>query len=121
MKVLHILLICLLVSLYKAANDEVFCGSGDDPAQASDCHKRKLTTDYAKCCYEYNKYYTNGKMTDTKKCVPFKQNEMDNFVSIYKSMKGNINENGGSIDKLEWNCSSNYLYISLLSLMIFLL
>ena len=31
-------------------------------------------------------------------------------------MKGDITSNGGSVDTLEWNCSSNYIYIIILKI-----
>ena len=60
-------------------------------------------------------------MYEGKECMPMEQKTYDNFLDIYKSLKGSISASGGSYEKLEWDCSSNYLYISLLSLIILLL
>lgn len=122
MKALNVLLIVLLLSLYNALQEEYSCEDFlHKPTQASDCHGRKKDDGYIKCCYQYNKYYSGGSLKEEKKCVQYNQTQMDGFVATYKSMKGNIESNGGSYEKLDWNCSSNYIYISLLSLMIFLL
>ena len=124
MKALHALLIVLLISLYNAVVNEPCDPDGKTttaPNELKDCKDRTLPTGYARCCYHYEKYFSGGKFTDRKYCRAFKQTEFEKFVSIYKSRKGDITSNGGSIDTLEWNCSSNYIYISLLSLMIFLL
>ena len=60
-------------------------------------------------------------MEDKKTCELMTKEQFEKFVPIYKSKKSGITSNGGSVDTLEWNCSSNYLYISLLSLIILLL
>ena len=121
MKVFHIFLIILSASLYNAA-DEISCGSKEPKAtKASDCHSRKVSKEGNKCCYVNYKYYQNGDVEEGQICKEEKKVNVDNFIPAYKSKKGNIIAAGGSIDKFDVDCSSNYLYISLLSLMILLL
>ena len=114
MKTLYALLIILLVSLCKS---EACQGDAKD---AADCHGRDKG-EGEKCCYHNEKYYLSGIMHEEKTCNLMKKDEFEKFVSIYKSKKSGITSNGGSIDTLEWNCSSNYIYISILSLIILLL
>ncbi len=119
MKALHVLLIILLAYLYNAAES---CSTiGTEATQASDCKDRTLPNGYAKCCFSNVKYYLSGNMLEGKICIAKTQKFYDNFVPIFKSAKKNIEVNGGSIDVYEMDCSTNYLYISLLSLIIFLL
>ena len=121
MKVFHIFLIILSASLYNAA-DEISCGSNEPKAtKASDCHSRKVSKEGAKCCYHNYKYYLDGDLKEEQICQEEKKGNVENFVPVYKSKKGYIIAKGGSIDKYDMDCSSNYLYISLLSLMILLL
>ena len=53
--------------------------------------------------------------------MPVTQKEFDNFLPLYKSLKNYIVMQGGDYEKYDVDCASNYLYISLLSLIIFLL
>ena len=119
MKVFHIFLIILSASLYKAA-DEIYCSSSE-PTKASDCHSRKVSKTDAKCCYVNYKYYQDGDLNEGQICKEEKKENVDNFVPVFKSKKGAIIAKGGSIDKFDVDCSSKYLFISLLSLMILLL
>ena len=116
MKAIYALLTILLVSLYYCAEQ---CGS-TKPTKASDCHGLAVTDD-DKCCYHNYKYFQGGEMQNGTLCKERTKLDFDNMGKIIKSAKGNIETNGGRIDTYEYNCSSQYLYISLLSLMIFLL
>ena len=118
MNVLYALLIILLISLCETAEP---CTDGVDAADAASCHNRDKPEEGGRCCYHNEQYYSSGTMHVEKKCHPMKKNDFEKFVSIYKSKKNGITALGGSIDTLEWNCSSNYLYISLLSLMVLIL
>ena len=120
MKVFHIFLIILSASLYKAA-EEISCQDKAPVTKASECHSRKVSETDAKCCYVNYKYYQNGDVEEGQICKEEKKLNVDNFIPAYKSKKGSIIAAGGSIDKFDVDCSSNYLYISLLSLMILLL
>ncbi len=121
MKTLYVLLILLLASLSKAGDEKVTCGNEDVVRQASDCHSNQKSKEDSKCCYIDYKYYQDGNLEEKKFCQEYKKEKVDNFIPVYKSLKGAITSKGGSIDRYEVNCSSNYLYISLLSIMILLL
>ncbi len=117
MKGLYVLLALLLFSLHEANTP---CESDPKPEKNDQCKDREKGAD-ERCCYKYEKYYEGGTMKEHKFCQIFKKDEFDNFPKIYKSRKNGITSNGGSVDTLEWYCSSNYLFISLLSLMVLLL
>ena len=119
MKVFHIFLIILSASLYNAADEN--CFNEPEVTKASECHSRKVSKEGAKCCYFNYKYYENGELNEGQTCKEEKKENVENFGRVYKSMKEAIIALGGSIDKFDMDCSSNYLYISLLSLMILLL
>ena len=117
MNFLHYFLIILLVSLYKAEN----CTSIAIPTQPSDCHKREKNFGDVRCCYTFEKYTFMGTYVDRKSCSSLDQEEFDNVKLLIKSLKQGVEKMGGKFENYEIDCSSNYLYISLLSLMIFLL
>ena len=130
MKVIYCLLIIILASLYKAVDDErpKYCSDwrGENaPNETSQCFNlwinESRTKEYIKCCYETRRYYFQGEYNNMTRCVPLTKEEYDTLplrvksgINYYKSM-------GGIPDRYEFNCSSNYLYLSLLSLIIFLL
>ena len=120
MKLLHALLIILLAYLYNADP----CTDKEDPTKAGDCTGLEVDKEkgYIKCCYYNKRYFVSGKLAEnTTKCVHKKQVAYDDLYKEEKSLKGAIKASGGVIDSLIVDCSSNYLYISLLSLIIFLI
>ena len=119
MKILHFLLIILLVSISSALK----CNSTDvEPEQAKECNIRDKSIDnMERCCYVYQKYFLMGGLEKGKFCTPLTKIEFENIKDVIKSYKDAIEKLGGIIDTFEIDCSSNYIYISLLSLMIFLL
>ena len=130
MKLLYFLFIIILASIY-AADDErpKYCSdwSGKDaPSQPSDCYnlwinESSIKNYYFRCCYENRKYYFGGEYENKTRCRPITKEYYDTIVSREKSGLNYYKTLGGVIDNYEFNCSSNYLYISLLSLIIFLL
>ena len=117
MKTIHALLIVLLASLYNAAQN---C-TDIDADKPSFCHGLTLTTGQYRCCYIYAKAVLFGIESVSKKCTPVTKAEFDNIKQYEKASKEMIEKMGGKVLSLDINCFSNYLYISLLSLMIFLL
>ena len=119
MKVIYCLLIIILASLYKALEYEIpkYCSKwkGDyAPKEPSNCSNlwinETTTPDY---------YY--GEDNNITRCTPVTREKYDTLIQREKSEIDYLKTNGAVIDKLEFNCSSNYLYLSLLSLIIFLL
>ena len=131
MKVIYCLLIIILASLYKALEYEIpkYCSDwkGDyapkEPSNCSNLWINETTTPdyYYKCCYENRQYYLNGQYNNITRCTPVTREKYDTLIQREKSEIDYLKTNGAVIDKLEFNCSSNYLYLSLLSLIIFLL
>ena len=120
MKILHALLIILLVSLYNADK----CTEKDAPTKASDCSGLEVdkAQGYVKCCYEKKRYFQQGILKEVDAhCIHKTQVEYDDIFKQEKSLKGSINAMGGVIDSLILDCASTYLYISLISLISFLI
>ena len=117
MKSLYALLIILLLSLYKAET----CLATTKPSKASECNSRTLETNQYKCCYLYVKATFMSVTSEDMKCLPVTQAEYDNIKEVINKTKEISEKTGVKIDKINIDCSSSYLYISLLALIIFLL
>ena len=115
MKVIHSLIIILLVSLYKAQN----CTSVS-PTQVSDCTNLKADPGEFKCCYRFEKFIFMDNYVDKKSCTSLSKEEFDKVDLLIKSAKQYIEKTGGKFENYNIDCSSNYLYISLILLIIFL-
>jgi len=127
MKVLQVLLIILLVSLYTSQYEPIkYCEAGYDSNNASFCLNLNLTRYYVskpyfKCCYIVQQYYVEGRFKNTTKCQGIFEEEYKTINKLEKSLKQYINSLGGIIERIEYNCYSEYLHLSLLSIMLFLL
>ncbi len=117
MKALYALLIILLLSLYKAET----CTASTKPSKASECNSRTLETNQYRCCYLYMKATVMSVTSENKKCLPVTQAEYDNIKEVISKSKEMAEKTGVKVDKIDIDCSSSYLYISLLALIIFLL
>ena len=117
MKALYALLIILLLSLYKAET----CLATTKPSKASECNSRTLETNQYKCCYLYMKATVMSITSENQKCLPVTQTEYLNIKQVITTTKEMAEKTGVKIDKIDIDCSSSYLYISLLALIIFLL
>ncbi len=116
MKVIYALLIILLESLYKAQN----CTSAK-PNKASDCTNLKADNGEFRCCYRVEKYIYMDNYIDEKSCTSLSKEEFDSVNLLIKSLRQYIEKMGGKFETYDIDCSSKYLYISLILLMIFLL
>ena len=117
MKALYALLIILLLSLYKAET----CLSTTKPSKASECNSRTLETNQYRCCFLYMKATVMSITSENQKCLPVTQTEYLNIKQVITTTKEMAEKTGVKIDKIDIDCSSSYLYISLLALIIFLL
>ena len=117
MKAIHALLIFLLISLSKSID----CTDQAVPNNAKECNDRTPGEGAVKCCYVKYFYFDDGSLTNSTRCSPIDQKTFDNLAKSLKSKKGHLSANGAVIDSFVFDCSSKYLYISLLLLMILLL
>ena len=120
MKSLYASLIFLLISLYKA-QEILYCWNMENPVGPKDCNYLPLQRDYYKCCYVREKYYYKGDFENRTACAPLGRYDYDNLAKQVKSKRDYLNAKGAIIQDFVVDCSSNYLYLSLLSFMLFLL
>ena len=116
MNALSSLLVFILVSLCKSAS---VCKS-TVPTQAKDCYNLPVDSNEYKCCYYHQIYTQKGKFHNYTLCDGVKEADYKNMANKVKSEIGYIKSQGGVIETYEIDCSSNYLYIYLLSLIVLL-
>ena len=116
MKPLNILLVALFFSL-SHCDDEGEATACSLTAQATgveDCNSRKNpkdTNEYA-CCLA--KYKLAG--TDLQACVSLSEDQYDDIDETIESFK-----KSGNLEELDIDCNSNYIILSVLSLILLLL
>lgn len=109
MKALNLVLIALLFSQYICDADDSteYCGDEEnDPQKAEDCNNRKIDPKF-----EDGKYCCFVKYNDGTECEVFYQEKYDNVKDIVKYDE----------EVLSIECGSNYIMISLLSLILLFL
>ena len=105
MKALYWILLILLLSKY---NSEKCTGLTDDKKS---CKGRELEGDEYRCCFA--KYKVAG--TEIKGCSPVTKDEYEKIDDTLKKLEDDYDFKDVSFD-----CSSNFIVISLLSLIILL-
>ena len=113
MKPLYILLVALFFSLsYCDEEDETAgCTFFTETKGVEDCNSR-LNSTYYRCCYV--EVDGGGDVLET--CTSVTQKEYDDIDGKIKSLKDEF-----GFDDIEIDCDSNYIILSLLSLILFLL
>ena len=113
MKTIYALLIVLLISHYKSEK----CTSNTKPNKATDCLERDLDGDEYICC-QMNNYFKDN--TSDTYCVSLEKKQFEDLKGYMKEV---INKNGGSDNYKEAtiDCSSNYAFVSILSLILLFL
>ena len=104
---IFIILVIILLSQYECATE--CSGNG---SSKKDCNSRDIRASDYRCCYYY--YQLAGR--EYKECVPISKVEYDDFetfLKFYEKVKK-------AADKFSFDCSSNYIIISMLWLVLLL-
>ena len=118
MKGLHIVLAIILVALYNAAEK---CTDIFTPSKASECNSLKVDDGFYKCCYMHSKISIGEVLHEAKICTEINKTSYDNIKDFVAEYKKEIEKTGSKVSSFDVDCSSKYLYISLLSLMVLLI
>ena len=118
MKGLHIVLAIILVALYNAAEK---CTDIFTPSKASECNSLKVDDGFYKCCYIYTKISIAEVSRESKSCTEINKTTYDNIKDFVTKSKEAMEKTGSKVSSFDVDCSSKYLYISLLSLMVLLI
>ena len=115
MKIYSIFILVLLITFIHTDDDDSnYCGSESSPSSAKDCQNHKVPTSMKYCCFVSGKD-KNGK--ESKHCIPLSEDSYNNIKKYIEDAEKL--SDGGKIKKLD--CNSNYLKLSLISLLLFLL
>ena len=125
-KAIYLLLLSLLLSqIYcdtTPADYKNYCGYEEDGTvkDEDNCHNRKLEDGDYRCCFVEVEGKYQGQKMERKSCLPLTKDEydkIDDFVDAQEKIVGEGNE----IDDFSIDCASNYIMISLLSLILLFL
>ena len=93
------------------------CGDKNDPSGVDDCKNLALDTGDVKCCY-WEAEWDGG---SDSVCSGITQEQYDNIDDYIDSEEEDSEKDGYSDFELSIDCSSNYLVISLLYLLLLIL
>ena len=102
-----IIFLVILMSQYECINE---CGG--DGSSKKDCNSRNLKENEYRCCYYY--YEFAGKKN--QECIALSRFEYDNFDTYIKTYE-TIKEKA---DDFSFDCNSDYVIISMFSLLLLL-
>ena len=128
MKSLYVLLFALLISKYICDESEGSdgipqreeCEDKEDANSVSDCSGLRLSEGGYICCYAESEYTENGVKRKGKACVELTKSEYDNIDKTIEAYEA-LGELGGLKDvDIDIDCAAHYIFISLLSLLLFL-
>ena len=107
MKAFYFLLIALFV--YQCYSTP--CNEVTNPTEKKNCNDAEVPSGYHKCCL----FVLEKGGVEQKACMPLKKEQYDDiskFIDDTKKSEG--------LDKLDVDCASKYLVISIISLLLFL-
>ncbi len=123
-KAIYLLLLSLLLSQIYCEDDDSndYCGDEKDGTVNDEdiCHDRTLQRGVFRCCYVEAEGTFDGKKSKVKLCVPVTKEQYDEIEDFVDAMKKDVDE-GDKIDEYSIDCASNYIMISLLSLLLLFL
>ena len=125
-KAIYLLLLSLLLSqIYCDTTPDDYknyCGYEEDGTvkDEDNCHNRKLKDGYYRCCFVEVEGTFDGKKEEGKLCLPLTKDEYDKIDDFVDAREKDVDA-GDEIDDYSIDCASNYIMISLLSLILLFL
>ena len=116
MKALYLALACILLSMIYSR----ICDG--DAENVKDCQAATFdNTTYYRCCFIDSKAKMGGKEINTKVCGEVNKDEYDNIKKKIEDLEKHMKDTGFESPKVSVNCKSNYIFLSIISLILFLL
>ena len=110
------ILFLILIVLNSQKEWEICSGpSAEDDAY---CHSLALSSDAFRCCYREIKYNNRGTSIEAQDCQPLTKDQYDDIPGYISDGEEELREKGYTDIKLSVDCNSNYVKISLLSLIL---
>ena len=117
MKALYFVLALALLSMTFSRD----CDYGEAKT-AKECNEANFDkTQFHRCCFVDSRGTLNGEEKIVKNCVPLPKQDFDNIKDTVKKLEKNMEEENIKSPKVSIDCKSNYIALSILSLIIFLL
>ena len=115
---LFLLLTILLVSQFYCQLSE--CQQKTSAKKDKDCKDLKVSDGMYKCCYTKGKATVLGETVDYERCAEIDKDGYDNIKDYLKKAEDSAKKLGGEYDLDKFDCNSNYLLISIISLILLL-
>ena len=115
---LFLLLTILLVSQFYCQLSE--CQKKTSAKKKKECNDLKVSDGMYKCCYVKLKSKVGGISIDYEGCQEIDKNSYDNIDDMIKKAEKDAKDAGGEYDLDTYDCNSNYLLISIMSLILLL-
>ena len=125
-KAIYLLLLSLLLSQIYCQdtpdNYKDYCGyeENDSVKDEDNCHNRKLSDGFYRCCFVEYEGTFEGEKREGKYCIPVTKEIYDKIDDFADAEEKDV-EPGDKIDDYSIDCASNYIMISLLSLILLFL
>ena len=118
---LFLLLTILLVSQFYCQLSELSeCLKKNSAKNKKECNDLKVSEGAYKCCYVKLKGNVAGISLDYEGCQEIDKGNYDKIDDMIKKTKKEAEDAGGKYDLDTYDCNSNYLLISIMSLILLL-
>ena len=107
MKTLYVLLVLTLIAQCLSTK----CVGAPQPSKAEDCNNRELDSGYYRCCFV--EFEMKG--IETKGCTPLTKEQYDDIDDYIDKAKDDAEV---TVEDFSIDCGSNYIVISILSLIL---
>ena len=121
-KTLFLILVILLLSKFYCQDDytESECEKKEGAKKKKDCNGLGVSKYAYKCCYVKIEGSLNGESLDDEGCREIDKGSYDKIKDLIEEQEKYYKDKGGKYDVKEYDCNSNYLLISIMSLILLL-
>jgi hypothetical protein len=121
-KTLFLILVILLLSKFYCQVDytESDCEKKEGAKKKKDCNGLGVSKNAYKCCYVKIEGSLKGESLDYEGCMEIDKESYDKINDLIEEREKEIKDEGGKYDIKKYDCNSNYLLISIMSLILLL-
>ena len=108
MKTLYVLLVLTLIAQCLSTK----CGDAPKPSKAEDCNNRELDSGEYRCCFYEYEVKGFGEMKACGAVTKEQYDDIDDYIDKNEDLLGD------TVEDFSIDCGSNYIVISILSLIL---
>ena len=108
MKTLYVLLVLTLIAQCLSTK----CGDSTKPSKAEDCNNRELDSGEYRCCFVEYEVKGFGEMKACGAVTKEQYDDIDDYIDKNEDLLGD------TVEDFSIDCGSNYIVISILSLIL---